>query len=185
MTAALVLRAVDELPRIGWVAKPTPITDLPSLADELGLSWLGVKRDDLCAPLPGGSKIRKLDYLLSEARWQEATTWQTVGAIGSAQLVLCAAAARQLGHRLRAHTFWMPPDDLIIERLAAAVSLGTELTYHHNRTTLALFQPRSLMPPPLGQGNVIPPGTTSAVANLGCRQPRPGSRRPRVGPTGR
>jgi D-cysteine desulfhydrase len=117
--------------------------------------------------LLGGSKTRKLDYLLAEARWQQATTWQTVGAIGSAQLVLCAAAADRLGHRLDAHTFWMPPDDLIVERLAAAVSLGAELTYHRNRTTLALRQPRLLMAPPLGHRHVIPPGTTSAMANLG------------------
>lgn len=81
------------------------MTPLPLLAAELGLAWLGVKRDDQLDALSGGSKPRKLDYLLAAPPFADAPSWAAVGAIGSGNLVALTGAAAVLGRRLDAHVF--------------------------------------------------------------------------------
>ena len=66
------LDILDRLPRLGWAADPTPIQAMPELAAELGLGWLGCKRDDLTQPGSGGTKTRKLDFLLASPPWRDA-----------------------------------------------------------------------------------------------------------------
>ncbi|XYH95018.1 hypothetical protein ACMHYB_45525 [Sorangium sp. So ce1128] len=65
MRDAAALRMIDRIPRLGWVGAPSPVAALPRLASALGLDFLGVKRDDLCEPVHGGMKMRKLDYVLA------------------------------------------------------------------------------------------------------------------------
>ena len=46
---------------------PTPMYRLPGISRELGTNvW--IKRDDLCGVALGGNKVRKLEYLLSDAK---------------------------------------------------------------------------------------------------------------------
>lgn len=104
------LRAqLDAVPRLGWIDAPSPVTAAPALAEELGLAWLGFKRDDRIPRLHGGSKVRKLDVLLATGPFADAPGWASWGAIGSGHLVALSAAARELGKRLVACTFWQPP----------------------------------------------------------------------------
>lgn len=159
--------ALAAFPRLGWAHAPTPITHLATLGDELGLAWLGIKRDDLCAPLHGGSKTRKLDFLLASPPWRDAAGWSAMGAIGSGQLVACAAAASLLDRRLRAHVFWEPLSAGVLDNLAHTASHAAELSYHRSRISLALTAPGVL----LGRGDArwatIPPGATCLPGNLG------------------
>ena len=159
--------ALAAIPRLGWAQEPTPITELPELAAELGLGWLGVKRDDLCTPLHGGSKTRKLDFLLAAAPWRDARGWRAMGAIGSGQLVACATAAGLLGKELRAHLFWEQPSIGVLDNLAHTASHASALRYHRSRVSLALTAPALL----LGRGDAewatIPPGATCLLGNLG------------------
>src|SRR5215468_1905010 len=105
---ALAPSDLDALPRLGWVEEATPVTPLPALAEELGLEFLGVKRDDLGEALYGGTKPRKLDYLLAAPPFADAPEWTGVGGIGSGALVALTAAAERLGRRLSAYVFWTP-----------------------------------------------------------------------------
>jgi len=98
----------DAIPRLGWVREATPVTSLPATAESLGLSYLGVKRDDLLEPLHGGTKPRKLDYVLAAPPFADAPAWASSGGIGSGSLVALTAAAQKLDRRLRAHMFWTP-----------------------------------------------------------------------------
>ena len=62
---------------------PTPIHRLTHLEQELGFNSLWIKRDDLSGPLGGGNKVRKLEYLLAEARKKSYKTLFTTGPQGS------------------------------------------------------------------------------------------------------
>ena len=75
MARVVLLQDLDVIPRRGWLREPAPVTPLPRLAAELGLDFVGVKRDDLCPALHGGSKPRKLDYLLAAPRFADAGSW--------------------------------------------------------------------------------------------------------------
>ena len=76
---------------------PTPIQPLPRLSAEFGGVNIYVKRDDLSGLGGGGSKLRKLEFLVGEARAMGADTIITVGARQSNHARLTAAAAARLG----------------------------------------------------------------------------------------
>ena len=57
---------------------PTPVSFLPNLSERLDIQ-LYMKRDDLTEFGGGGNKLRKLEYLLHDAREKGATMLITVG----------------------------------------------------------------------------------------------------------
>ena len=85
------------IPSIRIAHLPTPVEALPRLTAELGGPTLLVKRDDLTGLAFGGNKIRKLEYLLAEARANGAQTVITTGAVQSNHCRQTAAACARLG----------------------------------------------------------------------------------------
>ncbi len=167
MDSAALLATLDALPRLGWVGAPSPVDSLPSLAAELDLAWLGVKRDDRLTRLHGGSKVRKLDFLLAEAPFARAPRWASVGAIGSGHLVALAAAAAALERSLDAHLFWEPPDRGVLDNLAFIASGPTRLSYTHGRVGLALRHPALLVGHTWRGAAVIAPGGSTGAGMAG------------------
>lgn len=161
------LAELDAVPRLGLVKEPSPVTSLPGLASELGVPFLGVKRDDLCDPLHGGTKPRKLDYLLASEPFAEAPAWAGVGAIGSGNLVAITAAAEQLGRSVRAHLFWTPVSAGIEDNLAFIASGPTTITFYGSRTALVLRCPAVVIGREVGGVPVIAPGSTTPVGMIG------------------
>lgn len=139
-------------PRVGWIQAPSPVTELPSLADRAGLGWLGVKRDDLIPALYGGTKVRKLDALLARPAYRDAARWVGSGAWGSGQLACLAAAGESLGKGLDALIFWQAPNPHALENLGF-LSTRAALRYVPDRARLALALARQ-------DGAVVPPGAT-------------------------
>lgn len=90
------MREVNELPRLRLGLFPTPIHKLEHLSALLGLD-LWIKRDDLSGLGLGGNKVRKLEFLLAEAKAQGAELVFTTGGAQSNHAMLTAAAARRLG----------------------------------------------------------------------------------------
>ena len=75
---------------------PTPLYRLPNLSRELGTNvW--IKRDDLCGVALGGNKVRKLEYLLHEAKEQGYDLVMTTGQAQSNHAMLTAACALRMG----------------------------------------------------------------------------------------
>ena len=95
--ATAALDTLKRLPRVALATLPTPLEDAPRLARELGVRKLLVKRDDLTGLALGGNKVRKLEFLLGEARARGADTIITTAGMQSNFLRLAAAAARRLG----------------------------------------------------------------------------------------
>lgn len=75
---------------------PTPLEPLARASARLGVEvW--VKRDDLTGAGLSGNKVRKLEYLLADARRQGARAVVTCGGIQSNHCRATAIAARRLG----------------------------------------------------------------------------------------
>ena len=75
---------------------PTPMYRLPNISRELGTNvW--IKRDDLCGVALGGNKVRKLEYLLHDAKAKGYDLVMTTGQAQSNHAMLTAACAMRMG----------------------------------------------------------------------------------------
>ena len=75
---------------------PTPMYRLPNISRELGTNvW--IKRDDLCGVALGGNKVRKLEYLLHDAKSKGYDLVMTTGQAQSNHAMLTAACALRMG----------------------------------------------------------------------------------------
>ena len=83
-----------DLPRLDLVHAPTPIAKRPALDAWLGVD-LWIKRDDATGGAEAGNKVRKLEFLLADARRRGANTIITCGGVQSnharATALTCAA----------------------------------------------------------------------------------------------
>ena len=83
--------------RIPWMPLgdwPTPVERIVAVPDDFrGQLW--VKRDDRSSPVYAGNKVRKLEYLLADARRRGTARVITTGVVGSHHaLATCVHAAR-------------------------------------------------------------------------------------------
>ncbi|MDD3347020.1 1-aminocyclopropane-1-carboxylate deaminase/D-cysteine desulfhydrase [Oscillibacter sp.] len=82
--------------RVSLGVFPTPLCALPAISARYGRNiWM--KRDDLCGVALGGNKVRKLQYLLAQAKSQGCDTVFTTGGAQSNHAMLTAACASRLG----------------------------------------------------------------------------------------
>lgn len=84
----------DALPRQTLAALPTPVEAL-DLDDGRLRCW--VKRDDLSGAVYGGNKVRKLEYLLGQAKAQGARKVMTFGTAGSNHALATGIYAQAAG----------------------------------------------------------------------------------------
>lgn len=75
---------------------PTPIHKLENISRLLGTN-VYIKRDDMSGLALGGNKLRKLEYLLADAKAKGAELVFTTGGAQSNHAMLTAAACRKLG----------------------------------------------------------------------------------------
>jgi L-cysteate sulfo-lyase len=84
-------------PRVRLFPAPTPLERLDNLTRALGGPEIWIKRDDCTVVATGGNKVRKLEWLIGEARAQGATHIVTQGAVQSNHVRQTAAVARKFG----------------------------------------------------------------------------------------
>ena len=75
---------------------PTPMYRLDNMSRTLGRS-IYIKRDDMTGVSTGGNKVRKLEYLLYDAKEKGADVVLTAGGAQSNHAMLTAACCRRLG----------------------------------------------------------------------------------------
>lgn len=102
---------LDDFPRLRLGHWPTPLEHMPRLGRLLGTDRLYIKRDDCTGLATGGSKTRKLEFLVGDALRQGADTLLTHGAVQSNHVRQTGAAAAVAGMRCEA---------LLEERVAGA-----------------------------------------------------------------
>ena len=92
------MKSLDSFPRVPLGAFPTPLHRLDGVSRLLGTN-VYLKRDDLTGLGLGGNKVRKLEFLLADAREKGAEVVFTTGGAQSNHAMLTAAAAAKLGMR--------------------------------------------------------------------------------------
>ena len=92
------MKQLDSFPKVKLGVFPTPIQRLANISRRLNTN-VYVKRDDLTGLGLGGNKIRKLEYLLADARQKGAQVVFTTGGAQSNHAMLTAAAAGKMGMR--------------------------------------------------------------------------------------
>jgi L-cysteate sulfo-lyase len=84
-------------PRVRLFPSPTPLERLDNLTRRLGGPEIWIKRDDCTVVATGGNKVRKLEWLIGEAKAQGASHVVTQGAVQSNHVRQTAAVARKFG----------------------------------------------------------------------------------------
>ena len=90
------MKSLQSFPRIPLAVLPTPIQKLENISRILGTN-VYIKRDDLTGIGLGGNKVRKLEFLLADAKRQGAEVVFTTGGAQSNHAMLTAACAARLG----------------------------------------------------------------------------------------
>jgi 1-aminocyclopropane-1-carboxylate deaminase len=116
------------LPRVRLASFPTPLEKLERISSELGVN-LYVKRDDVMELAFGGNKIRKLEFILADAKSKGANAIITRGAYHSNHARLTAAAGAKLGFEVYL-VLYPPPEKPIVQgNLLPDYLLGAHVVY--------------------------------------------------------
>ena len=90
------MKELKDFDRVNLAILPTPMHRLENISRILGTNvW--IKRDDLTGIGLGGNKVRKLEFLLADAKKKGAEIVFTTGGAQSNHAMLTAACAKKLG----------------------------------------------------------------------------------------
>jgi D-cysteine desulfhydrase family pyridoxal phosphate-dependent enzyme len=173
---------------------PTPVEPLTRLSEELGGANLWIKRDDCSGLGFGGNKVRKLEFLVSEAKAAGADTLITVGAVQSNHARQTAAAAAKCGLRChlilprlvrRSNTSFEDQGNPLLDHL-----FGAKVHFADDIDDAMTIGARVMEETTASGGSYhfIPPGGSTAIGTLGfvsaalelCRQEEEGQRFDRI-----
>ncbi len=90
------MKKISDLPRLKLGIFPTPLVKLENISAKYGKN-IWIKRDDLCGVALGGNKVRKLEFLLADAKAQGCDVVFTTGGAQSNHAMLTGACAARLG----------------------------------------------------------------------------------------
>ena len=90
------MKRIEDFPRIPLAILPTPIQKLENISRILGTN-VYIKRDDMTGIGLGGNKVRKLEFLLADAKNKGAEIVFTTGGAQSNHAMLTAACCKKLG----------------------------------------------------------------------------------------
>ena len=145
---------------------PTPLYRLPNMSRELGTN-IWIKRDDLCGVALGGNKVRKLEYLLADAKKQGYDLVMTTGQAQSNHAMLTAACALRQGMDcilvLKKRGITACKGNLILNRL-----MGVEVRFVDTDSYDDIYQEMDRIGEELGRKVYkIPCGGSNALGSLG------------------
>ncbi|MBP0453054.1 pyridoxal-phosphate dependent enzyme [Kitasatospora sp. RG8] len=127
------------LPFLRLGEAPTPVRALPGLGTRTEL-W--VKDESGYGDGGwGGNKVRKLEWLLPEARRRGARTILTVGGLGTNWGLAAAWYAREQGLEVALGLIDQPVDEHVRAQLARLRATGATLHFLHTKTRLILAAP--------------------------------------------
>ncbi|MFL6158933.1 MAG: 1-aminocyclopropane-1-carboxylate deaminase/D-cysteine desulfhydrase [Marmoricola sp.] len=156
-----------DLGHVALGTAPTPVRRLDGLVDGTDL-WLKDESrfgDGAWA----GNKVRKLEWILPEAKRRGVRTLFTVGGIGTHWGLACALYGREHGLRTVLGLVDQPVDDHVREQLARLERSGATLHRFANPTRLKVAAPW-LIASGISRGRLpwyLPAGGSNAVGSLG------------------
>jgi len=150
----------ETLPRVALGEGPTPVRPLTGLGEGL---WL--KDESPYGTAWGGNKVRKLEWILPDAKRRGKRTILTFGALGTNHGLATALYAREQGLRCAIALVDQPIDDHVRAQLARLEASGA--TLHRTRTKARTY---AAVPWLLARHRlpyVLPAGGSSPVGALG------------------
>ena len=160
------MKELESFPRVSLGLFPTPIHKLENISRLLGLN-IFIKRDDLTGLGLGGNKIRKLEFLLADAKAQGAEIVFTTGGAQSNHAMLTAAAAGKLGMKavlvLKKRGVTDCVGNQLLERL-----MGTEVRFVDTDDYADIYEEMDRLGKEMGRPYYkIPCGGSNALGALG------------------
>ena len=152
----------DRIPWIPLATLPTPV-----VACRVAGRDVLVKRDDLTARPYAGNKVRKLEFLLAQAREAGARRVITAGAFGSHHALATTVFGQRVGLRVTCVLFPQPLTPHVRDVLRLIASHGAELRFTRRMEGVPFALRRARW---RGRGEgafVIPPGGSNPLGALG------------------
>lgn len=119
----------NEPARLPLAQLPTPLQPLDRLSEMLGGPRIWLKRDDLTETVLTGNKIRKLEFLVADAKAKKADVLVTCGGIQSNHCRTTAFVAAKLQMKchliLRGQKPELADGNLLLDKLS-----GADITFH-------------------------------------------------------
>jgi 1-aminocyclopropane-1-carboxylate deaminase/D-cysteine desulfhydrase-like pyridoxal-dependent ACC family enzyme len=129
---------IPTIPYTPLVDTPTPIqrfnTDATNLVE---LDGLWIKRDDKTSSVYGGNKVRKLEFILSDARGRDPIV--TIGAIGTNHGVATSIFCKIHGLKCRILLFDQPITRTVVHNLKLMIINEAELEYRGSLLSAVLY----------------------------------------------
>jgi len=157
----------DRIPFIPLGRYPTPVQKLSSFGRRYGMTSLWIKRDDLSSEEYGGNKVRKLEFLLAEAREKRRSLLIAVGAAGSNYVTATGIYGKKLGFNVTAVLFHQPPTDYLCKNLLVNLANGVDMNLSSSMVTVPLTEVRCIIKNGFKNTYITPPGGSSALSTLG------------------
>jgi len=168
----LLFEKYPDISSIPWLELgnfPTPIQKLEKLGKIQGFKNLYVKRDDTSSLTYGGNKVRKLEWVLADAKEKGRKTLICVGGSGSNQVLATTIYGKQMGFRVVGLVFDQPNADYVRRNLLLDHHYGAELHYAANTPIeLLLFSFTYAFESIRGEKPYyVPAGASSPIGNMG------------------
>lgn len=112
--------------RIELLSGVTPVHRLPAVTSAIG-SEVFVKRDDACSPVYGGTKTRKLEFILKEVQEADARSIVTLGSWASHHVLATGLHAQAMGIVVHAVVSPQPSAAVIAPALHQCLRAGVVL----------------------------------------------------------
>lgn len=153
-----------KLPIVNLADLPTPVETFnnnASSSDKLNNLW--IKRDDLTNATYGGNKVRKLEFILADAKKKNKDTITTFGATGTNHGVATAIFSSKLGLKTKVYLFDQPVTDTVKNNLKLMVKNKAQLMHKGSllNTALAYYVSHLCS----GKQYHLPPGGSNV---MGC-----------------
>ncbi|HEX2086248.1 MAG TPA: pyridoxal-phosphate dependent enzyme [Solirubrobacteraceae bacterium] len=158
--ARLLLERFPSLPHVELCALPTPVRPLEALAPGL---WM--KDDSRIAPLWGGNKPRKLEWLIADAKARGRRTLLTFGGLATNHGLATALYAREHGLRCVLALVDQPVDAHVERQLERIHASGAHVYLTRTKARTAASLPWLVLRH--GRAYFVPPGGSSPVGTRG------------------
>ncbi len=123
----------EKLPYISLCDLPTPVIHLNRLGEKLGIKNLYLKQDGLTSKHYGGNKIRKLEFLLGEAKQKGYKKVMTFGYSGSNHATATAIHADVLGMKSISMLVSQKNADYVRKNLLLSYVGNAEINHYKTR----------------------------------------------------
>ena len=152
----------------------TPLGDLPTRIDTVEVAasdgtsrCMLIKREDLCGDVYAGNKIRKLEFLLAEAKRRAATRLITVGAAGSHHALATTVHGRAQGFDVTLVLFPQPLTQHVRDVLQMDHAFGAEIRWANRMEMVPVAMLQARLAYRRDERFIIAPGGSDAVGTLG------------------